>query len=787
MIEKLVDFWKACCYISAGMIYLKDNPLLKMPLKPDHIKNRLLGHWGASPALSFAYVHANRVINKYTLNAIFIAGPGHGAPGVIAPVYLEGTLTEHYPEFTQDEEGLKKLFKYFSFPGGFGSHCTPELPGSIQEGGELGYSLSHTYGAVFDNPDLVAFTVIGDGEAETGPLAASWHSNKFLNPAKDGAVLPILSLNGYKINNPTILARVEEAELLSLFRGYGYEPIIVDGTDDYLESHQRMAEAMDRSIERILEIWSNARVKHEIKRPILPMIILRTPKGWTAPKKVKDHYIEGYWRAHQVPLADVKENSESLQILEHWLKSYEPEKLFDGTGKLREDLLELVPPDHLKMSKNPRANGGLVRNPLMLPHPKEFSIDPQQQKFYENTRPLGDYLKKVIDLNPSNFRVFGPDETKSNRLDATFAHGKAWNAKILSVDSDEGFLSASGRVMEILSEHTIEGWLEGYLLTGRHGLLNTYEGFAPIISSMVNQFGKWIDISSDIPWRMPISSLNLLLTSVVWRQDHNGFTHQDPGFITSIVDKWPNVVRVYFPPDANTLLATAWHCLQTTNRINIIVADKQKHSQYLTVDEAIKNMIKGIAIWDFASNHPQEEPDVVVASCGDIPTKEAVAAVKILKDFFPELRIRFVNVINLFTLTPNTEHPDGLTDREFDSYFTTDKPVIFNFHGYPWLIHRLTYRRTNHDNIHVRGYRENRKFGIDSTALSPFLKGRGGITTPMQLAILNQIDRFSIAIDVIDRVQRISQKAGYARDVIRDAQIEALQYAYEHGVDKPEL
>ncbi|MGJ8455626.1 phosphoketolase family protein [Pseudothermotoga sp. U03pept] len=787
MIERLVEFWKACCYLSAGMIYLQDNPLLRMPLKAEHIKNRLLGHWGASPALSFVYVHANRVIKKHDLHAIFVAGPGHGAPGVIAPVYLEGTLTEYYPEFTQDEEGMKKLFKYFSFPGGFGSHCTPELPGSIQEGGELGYSLSHAYGSVFDNPEIIAITVVGDGEAETGPLAASWHSNKFLNPARDGAVLPILSLNGYKINNPTILARIEEDELINLFKGYGYEPIIVDGTDDYLGSHQKMAEAMEKSVERIIDIWSDARAKEKMQKPVLPMIILRTPKGWTAPKKVKDHYIEGYWRSHQVPLADAKENQETLKILENWLMSYEPGKLFDPSGRLRKDLLEFVPPDHLKMSKNPAANGGLVRTPLKLPHPKEFSIDPQQQKLHENTRPLGDYLKKVIEFNPNNFRVFGPDETKSNRLDATFAHGKVWNAKILPVDSDEGFLSASGRVMEILSEHTIEGWLEGYLLTGRHGLLNTYEGFAPIISSMVNQFGKWIDISSDIPWRMPISSLNLLLTSVVWRQDHNGFTHQDPGFITSIVDKWPNVVRVYFPADANTLLATVWHCLQTTNRINIIVADKQKHPQYLTVEEAIKSVIKGISIWEFASNHLHEEPDVVIASCGDIPTKEAVAAVKILKDFFPELKMRFVNVVNLFTLTPNNEHPDGLTDREFNSYFTTDKPVIFNFHGYPWLIHRLTYRRKNHNNIHVRGYRENRKFGVDSTTLSPFLKGRGGITTPMQLAILNQIDRFSIAIDVIDRVERITEKAGYARDLIRNAQIEALQYAYEHGVDKPDL
>ena len=782
MIEKMNDFWKACCYISAGMIFLKDNPLLKEPLAPKHLKERLLGHWGASPGLSFVYTHGNRVINKYDVNCIFIAGPGHGAPGVIAPLYLEGTISELYSQFSQDEQGLKNLFKAFSFPGGLGSHCTPELPGSIQEGGELGYSVSHAFGAVFDHKDLIALTVVGDGEAETGPLATAWHSTKFLNPVRDGAVLPVLLLNGYKINNPTILARIDNEELCSLFRGYGYDPRLVEG-EDPLEVHGKMAEAMDASIETILDIWDSARSSNKPVRPAWPMIILRTPKGWTAPKKVGNHYIEGYWRAHQVPFADARDNPVTLQHLEAWLRSYEPEKLFDDTGKLRETMP--LPQGAKRMGANPYANGGLLRKELRLPELKSFAVAVSSPTVdeAENTRPLGVLLREIIRSNPENFRVFGPDETKSNRLDAVFEFGKAWMAKVLEEDADEGCLTPFGRTMEMLSEHTLEGWLEGYLLTGRHGLLNTYEGFAPLISSMVNQFGKWLDISSDIPWRAPISSLNLLLTSVVWRQDHNGFTHQDPGFITSIVDKWPNVVRLYFPPDANTLLCTAWYCLQTTNRINIIVIDKQKHPQYLSLDDAFKHAMKGIGIWDFASNHPEEDPDVVIASCGDIPTKEAIYASKIVKKWFRQLKIRFVNVVNLFTLTPNTEHPDGLTDREFDSYFTQDKPVIFNFHGYPWLIHRLTYRRTNHRNIHVRGYRENRKIGIDASYLAPFLKGRGGITTPLQLAILNQTDRFSLAMDVIERVGTLQGMGGYFKDLLKNKQIEALEYAYTHGVD----
>lgn len=787
-IKVLIDCWKACCYVSAGMIYLYDNPLLKEPLKKEHIKRRLLGHWGASPGISLAYIHTSAIVKEHDLNCIFIPGPGHGAPGFIAPVYLEGTLSEYYPQFSQDEDGLKNLFRSFSFPGGFGSHCTPEIPGSIQEGGELGYSLSHAFGAVFDNPDLIAVTLVGDGEAETGPLATAWHCNKFLNPVRDGAVLPILLLNGYKINNPSLLARIEQDELLNLFRGYGYEPKVVQGKEEW-EVHEATYEYMKLSIEKILSVWDDARASKKPFRPRWPMIILKIPKGWTAPKEVDGHYVEGYWRSHQVPITDVRENEAHLKILEEWLKSYQPEKLFDVKGRLREDLRFVFPQGKRRLGANPHANGGLLRIPLKLPNLKEFSVgvkDPAKV-YYENTKPLGRFLKEVLRANPENFRVFGPDETYSNRLYEVFEFGKTWMAKTLPEDEDEGYLSPFGRTVEMLSEHTVEGMLEGYILTGRHGILNTYEGFAPIVSSMVNQFGKWLDISSDVQWRMPLSSLNLLLTSVVWRQDHNGFTHQDPGFINAIVDKWPNVVRLYFPPDANTLLCTVWQCLQSTNRINIIVVDKQKHPQYLDIENALRHVEKGIGIWDFASNHVEEEPDVVIASCGDIPTKEAMHASLILKDAFPDLKIRFVNVVNLFCLTPHTEHPDGLTDRDFDSYFSKDKPVIFNFHGYPWLIHRLTYRRTNHPNLHVRGYRENRKIGIDSTYLTSFLKGRGGITTPLQLAILNQIDRFSIAMDVIERVPKLQDKGGSFKDKLKSMQIEALEYAYTYGIDKPEF
>ncbi|MFN3598874.1 MAG: phosphoketolase family protein [Aquificaceae bacterium] len=776
--EELVKAFKACNYLAVGMIYLRDNPLLKEPLRKEHIKRRLLGHWGASPNISLTYLLTSFTLKSFSLDAILVVGPGHGAPGYIAPLYLEGTLSKYYPQFSQDEGGMARLFKAFSFPGGLGSHCTPELPGSIQEGGELGYTLSHAFGAVFDHPNLVAVAIVGDGEAETGPLATAWHSNKFLNPKRDGFVLPVLSLNGYKINNPTLLSRIPKEELISLLKGYGYETFWVEGTD-IEEVIEKLKEAMKTSFERFLELKGRA------ERTILPAIVLKTPKGWTAPKEFKGKYIEGYWRSHQVPITQVHEDPDALKLLEEWLLGYNPKGLFDEEGRPKIDISKIFPEEGRRLGDTPYANGGLIRRPLNLPDPAHFSQNPFETS--SNTLPLGYYLRDAIRKNPENFRVFGPDETASNRLHPTFEFKKAWMAQTLEVDGDEGHLDPFGRVMEMLSEHTVEGWLEGYLLTGRHGFLNTYEGFAPIIASMVNQFGKWVDISQDVPFRAPISSLNLLLSSVVWRQDHNGFTHQDPGFINSIVDKWPNVVRLYFPCDANTLLATAHICLQSTNRINIIVADKQVHPQYLDYERALQHAIKGIGIFEFASTHLDKEPHVVIASCGDIPTKEAIGASLILSEFFPELAIRFVNVLNLFRLTPDTEHPDGLPDRDFDSYFTTDSPVIFNFHGYPWLIHRLTYRRKNHKNLHVRGYRENRKIGIDATHLQPFLKGRGGITTPLQLAIINQTDRFSIAIDVIQRVPQLQSKGGKVVDVLKNLQIKALRYAYEEGIDHPEF
>ncbi len=760
------------------MIYLKDNPLLREPLRKEHLKKRLLGHWGGSPNISFVYLFTSYMLRKYPLDALLVVGPGHGAPGYIAPLYLEGTLSKFYPEFSQDKEGMKRLFKAFSFPGGLGSHCTPELPGSIQEGGELGYSLSHAFGAVFDNPDLVAVAIVGDGEAETGPLATAWHSNKFLNPKRDGLVLPVLSLNGYKINNPTLLARIPKEELMSLLRGYGYEPLWVEGEEPE-EVAGQMKEVMESAFERLMDL------RGKEKRPVLPAIVLKTPKGWTAPKEFRGKYIEGYWRSHQVPLSDVHENPDSLKLLEEWLQSYKPEELFDQEGRPLINLSELFPEEGRRLGDTPFANGGLLRKPLDLPKAEDYSVE--RFTLHNNTLPLGYYLREVLRRNPHNFRVFGPDETASNRLHPTFEAGKVWMLERLPVDEDEGYLSPTGKVMEMLSEHTVEGWLEGYLLTGRYGILSTYEGFAPIITSMVNQFGKWLDISQDVPWRAPISSLNLLLTSVVWRQDHNGFTHQDPGFINSIVDKWPNVVRLYFPCDANTLLITAELCLKSTNRVNIIVVDKQAHPQYLDYQSAYSHAIKGIGIFDFASTHTDKGPDLVLASCGDIPTKEAIGASLLLREFFPNLAIRFVNVVNLFRLTPDSEHPDGLPDRDFDSYFTTDKPIIFNFHGYPWLIHRLTYRRKNHKNLHVRGYRENRKIGIDATQLQPFLKGRGGITTPLQLAILNQTDRFSIAIDAIQRTPALQLVGGKYIDLLKDMQIKALRHAYEEGVDAPEF
>jgi xylulose-5-phosphate/fructose-6-phosphate phosphoketolase len=765
-------YWRACTYLAAGMIYLRDNPLLREPLKAEHVKQRLLGHWGTSPGLSFAYVHLNRLINKYDLDAIFLAGPGHGAPGVLAPAYLEGTYSEVYPNKAEDTGGLREFFKEFSFPGGIGSHCTPETPGSIHEGGELGYSISHACGAAFDNPDLLVAVLVGDGEAETGALATSWHSNKFLNPVRDGAVLPILHLNGYKINNPTLLSRIPGEELADLFKGYGWTPYFVEG-DDPEHMHQTMAGVLEDCVLEIRRIQQEARASGKASRAHWPMIVLRTPKGWTGPREVDGHKVEGFWRAHQVPLAGMHENPAHLKQLEEWLRSYRADELFDDKGRLIPELKALAPKGARRMSANPHANGGLVRKPLRLPDFRDYAIkvDKPGQTKAENTRPLGRFLRDIMRRNMTTFRVFGPDETTSNKLDAVYeASKKLWLADYLPEDADGGELSPDGRVLEMLSEHTLEGWYEGYLLSGRHGFLSTYEAFAHVIDSMFNQHAKWLAICRELPWRAPVSSLNLLITSTVWRQDHNGFTHQDPGFIDLVLNKSPNVCRVYLPPDANTLLSVADHCLKSTNYINVIVSDKQQHLQYMTMDQAIEHCTKGLSIWPQASNDQGAEPDVVMATAGDIPTKESLAAVVMLRENFPDLKIRFINVVDLLKLTPATEHPHGLSDRDFDSLFTVDKPIIFNFHGYPWLIHRLTYRRTNHRNLHVRGYKE-----------------KGNINTPLDLAIRNQIDRFSLAIDVIDRVPRLQVAGAHTKEKLRNMQIDCQNYAYEYGVDKPEL
>jgi xylulose-5-phosphate/fructose-6-phosphate phosphoketolase len=771
-LQKIHAYWRACNYLAAGMIYLRDNPLLREPLRPEHVKNRLLGHWGSSPGLSFTYIHLNRLIRKYDLDVIFLAGPGHGAPGVLAPVYLEGTYSEIYPNKSEDLEGMRRFFKDFSFPGGIGSHCTPETPGSIHEGGELGYSISHAFGAAFDNPDLLVAVVVGDGEAETGPLATSWHSNKFLNPVRDGAVLPILNLNGYKINNPTILARVSHEELDHLFKGYGWIPHFVEGDDPEL-MHSEMAVTLEDCVLDIRCIQQEARSGGECRRVAWPMIVLRSPKGWTGPKEVDGHSIEGSWRSHQVPLAGIRENPEHLKALENWMRSYRPDELFDKTGRLIAELRSLAPAGTRRMSANPHANGGLFRKDLQLPDFRNYAIPVTEpgQVAADNTRPLGRFLRDIVRQNPRSFRVFCPDENTSNRLDAIYeVSKKLWLADYLPGDADGGELSSDGRVLEMLSEHTLEGWLEGYLLSGRHGFFSTYEAFVHVIDSMFNMHAKWLASAAELKWRAPISSLNLLITSTVWRQDHNGFTHQDPGFLDLVVNKNPDVCRIYLPPDANTLLSVANHCLKSTGYINVIVCDKQKHLQYMTMQEAIGHCTKGISIWRKASNDEGQEPDVVMASAGDIPTKEALAAVVLLREHFPKLKIRFVNVVDLYRLVPATEHPHGLTDRDFDSLFTKDKPTIFNFHGYPSLIHRLTYRRTNHNNLHVRGYQE-----------------KGNINTPLDLAIQNQIDRFSLAIDVIDRVPGLDVAGAHTKEKLRNMQIECLQYAHEYGVDKPEV
>ena len=774
-LRRLDAYWRACNYLSVGMLYLRDNPLLREPLKPEHIKNRLLGHWGSDPGQSLVWVHLNRLIKKYDLDVIYLSGPGHGAPATLANSYLEGVYSEVYPDRSQDPEGLQRFFKLFSFPGGIGSHCTPETPGSIHEGGELGYCLSHAYGAAFDNPELIAVAVVGDGEAENGPLATSWHSNKFLNPVRDGAGLPILHLNGYKIANPTILARIPTDELESLLNGYGYEPYVVEG-DEPQAVHQLMAATLERCILEIREIQEHARKGSAANatRPRWPMIVMRTPKGWTCPKEIDGKRLEGFWRAHQVPITDPVTNPAHLKLLEGWMRSYHPEELFDQRDGLVAELRDLAPEGTRRISANPHANGGLLRKPLKLPDFREYAVKVTRPGHSEgsNTYVLGQYLRDVMRNNMTNFRVFGPDETASNKLEAIYeASKKTWLGEYKPEDRDGGELSADGRVMEMLSEHTLEGWLEGYLLTGRHGFLSTYEGFAHIIDSMVNQHAKWLEkCTTSVSWRAPVSSLNILISSTVWRQDHNGFTHQDPGFIDVVTNKSPSVTRIYLPPDANCLLSVADHCLRSVNYVNVIVADKQPHPEYLTMDEAIRHCTKGIGLWDWASSDQNGDPDVIVASAGDVATIEALAATAILRDKFPTLRVRFVNVVDLFRLQPPIEHPHGLSDRDFNGLFTTDKPVIFNFHGYPALIHKLAYRRSNHDNMHVRGYKE-----------------KGNINTPLQLAINNQTDRFDIAIDVIDRVPKLQTTGAHIKEWLKDQISYHLDYATENGIDPPEI
>jgi xylulose-5-phosphate/fructose-6-phosphate phosphoketolase len=717
------------------------------------------------------YVHLNRLIVEHDQEVIFLAGPGHGAPGVLGPVYLEGTYSEIYPDKSEDEEGMRRFFKQFSFPGGIGSHCTPETPGSIHEGGELGYSISHAFGAAFDNPNLLVAVAVGDGESETGPLATAWHSNKFLSPIRDGAVLPILHLNGYKINNPTILSRIPGEELESLLRGYGWTPHFVEG-DDPMTMHQLMAATLDRCLADIKEIQNEARSSGKATRAHWPMIVLRSPKGWTGPEQVDGHKVEGFWRAHQVPLPGVHESPAHLKQLEAWMRSYKPQELFDERGRLIPELKALAPKGNMRMSANPHANGGLLLRALRMPDFRNYAqeVSNPAQVSAMNTKPLGVMLRDIMARNGDHFRVFGPDETTSNKLDAVYeVSKKLWLEEYKPEDADGGELSPDGRVMEMLSEHTLEGWYEGYVLSGRHGFFATYEAFVHVIDSMYNQHAKWLAICEEIPWRAPIPSINLLITSTVWRQDHNGFTHQDPGFLDVVVNKNPHVTRVYLPPDVNTLLSTADHCLRSHDDINVIVCDKQNHLQYLDMDAAIKHCTKGLGIWAWASNDQGSEPDVVMVGCGDIPTKEALAATALLREHFPELKIRFINVVDLFRMTPGGEHPHGLSDRDFDSLFTKDKPIIFNFHGYPWLIHRLAYRRTNHAHLHVRGYKE-----------------RGNINTPLELAINNEIDRFSLAIDVINRVPHLQVAGAHVKEKLRDMQIDCRQYAYRYGIDKPE-
>jgi xylulose-5-phosphate/fructose-6-phosphate phosphoketolase len=760
-LRRLDAYWRAANYLSVGQIYLLDNPLLREPLRPEHVKPRLLGHWGTTPGLNLVYAHLNRAIRARDLNAIYICGPGHGGPGMVANAYLEGTYSELYPHVSRNEDGLRALFRQFSFPGGIPSHAAPETPGSIHEGGELGYALAHAYGAAFDNPDLLVACVVGDGEAETGPLATSWHANKFLNPQRDGVVLPILHLNGYKIANPTVLARIPERELVALLEGYGYRPLLVSG-DEPEAVHRDLAATLDEALDEI------PRCKESSERPRWPMIVLRTPKGWTGPAEVDGLPVENTWRSHQVPLADTRDNADHRHRLEEWLRSYRPEELFDERGTLVAELQALAPKGERRMSANPHANGGLLLRELVLPDFRDYAVEVAKpgEKTSEATRVLGSFLARVIARNPETFRLFGPDETASNRLGDVFSVSeRQWEAERLPTDEH---LAPEGRVVEILSEHMCQGWLEGYLLTGRHGLFNCYEAFIHIVDSMFNQHAKWLKVTRDIPWRRPIASLNYLLSSHVWRQDHNGFSHQDPGFVDHVVNKKAEVVRVYFPPDANCLLSVADHCLRSRNYVNVIVAGKQPALDYLSIEDAIVHCTRGIGIWEWASNDAGSEPDVVLGCCGDVPTLETLAAAAILRERLPELKVRIVNVVDLMRLQPDTEHPHGLSDHEFDALFTTDRPVVFAYHGYPWLIHRLTYRRAGHGNLHVRGYKE-----------------EGTTTTPFDMVMLNDLDRFHLVVDVIDRVPGLSESAAHLRQEMMDARLRARAYTREQGEDDP--
>ncbi len=767
---RVIDaYWRAANYLSVGQIYLLTNPLLRESLAPEQIKPRLLGHFGTTPGLNLIYAHMNRAIVQRDLNAIYVTGPGHGGPGLVANAYLEGTYTEVYPHVTEDEAGMRELFRQFSFPGGIPSHVAPETPGSIHEGGELGYSLTHAFGAAFDDPDLVVCCVVGDGEAETGPLATSWHGNKFLNPRRDGAVLPVLHLNGWKIANPTVLARIPEEELIALLEGYGWRPLVVEG-DEPEAVHQLFASALDEALDEIAAIQRRARDDGDDARPRWPMIVMRTPKGWTCPHEVDGVQVEGTWRSHQVPMTDVRTNAGHLRLLEEWMRSYRPEELFDEHGTLLPELRALPPRGERRMSANPVTNGGSVLRDLVLPDFRHYAVDVDApgSTTSEATRVLGSFLRDVIARNGETFRLFGPDETASNRLDAVYeATDKTWEAKTLPVDEH---LSRDGRVMEILSEHTCQGWLEGYLLTGRHGLFDCYEAFIHIVDSMFNQHAKWLKVTRGIPWRRPIASLNYLLSSHVWRQDHNGFTHQDPGFIDHVVNKKAEVIRVYLPPDANCLLSVADHCLRSRHYVNVIVAGKQPSLDYLSMDEAVVHCTRGIGIWDWASNDEGGDPDVVMACAGDIPTLETLAAVALLRQHLPDLKVRTVNVVDLMRLQPDSEHPHGLSDREFDALFTADRPVIFAYHGYPTLIHRLTYRRTNHGNIHVRGYKE-----------------EGTTTTPFDMVMLNDMDRFHLVMDVIDRVPSLGVRAAHLRQEMVDRRLRARAYTREVGDDMEDV